>query len=458
SIMNSEIVNPNVSNFITALRDIGYSLEIAIADVLDNSISAKAKNIKIFCKNKEQLKFEILDNGNGMTELELVEAMRLGSKNPLASRTKTDLGRFGLGLKTASFSQCKKLTVFTKKDGVISNKQWDLNYIENKNEWRLKTLKEYSEYELVQELDKMSSGTLVIWEEVDRLNPKEIAETLTRLRNHLSLVFHKFLEKKTFKISINENELKSFDPFNIKHPATQELPKEEIKIGKDKIVIQPFILPHHSKVTQQEYNDYATSEGYLKAQGFYLYRANRLLIHGTWFGLHKASDAHKLVRIKIEIPNNNDVDWGIDVKKSTAKPADSIKENLKRTVSQISVLGSRPYTGRGRKIEDKKTERFWNLVHETNKTVNFKLNLKNEIYQTLNNSLNENQKEILSLYLNQIQEFLPLDSILSQLQQNPHDVVQKKCYSVDEKEILLQKLKDLGLDESYLNSLETFKF
>ncbi|MGL5982364.1 MAG: ATP-binding protein [Cetobacterium sp.] len=457
--MNSEIVNPNVGNFITALRDIGYSLEIAIADILDNSISAKAKDIKIYCKNSENLRFEILDNGSGMSEIELVEAMRLGSKNPLDSRTKTDLGRFGLGLKTASFSQCKKLTVFTKKDGKISNRQWDLNFIETKNEWRLNNLKNYSDYDLVEKLDKLTSGTLVIWEEIDRINPKEIGEAVTKLRNHLSLVFHRFLEKKSFNISINENEIIGFDPFNIKHLATQELPKEEVKFGKskDKIIIQPFILPHHSKVTQQEYNTYATEDGYLKAQGFYLYRANRLLIHGTWFGLHKASDAHKLVRVKIDIPNNSDVDWGIDVKKSTAKPADYIKENLKRTISQISVLGSRPYTGRGRKIEDKKTERFWNLIHETNKTINFKLNYNNKVYQNLNDSLSASQKEILSLYLNQIQEFLPLDSILAQLQQNPHDVIQKKEYSMDEKDILFEKLKSLGLDESYINSLETFK-
>lgn len=455
--MNTEVVNPNVSNFITALRDIGYSLEIALADILDNSISAKAKNIKIYCRNKEQLTFEILDNGIGMSEIELVEAMRLGSKNPLDNRTKTDLGRFGLGLKTASFSQCKKLTVFTKKDGIISNRQWDLNYIENKNEWRLINLNDFKQYDLVRELDKLNSGTLVIWEEIDRINSDDLSEYIIKLREHLSLVFHKFLEKKTFKILINENELKGFDPFNINHPATQELPKEEIKIGKEKIIIQPFILPHHSKVSQQEYDNYATSEGYLKAQGFYLYRANRLLIHGTWFGLHKSSDAHKLVRIKIDIPNNSDIDWGIDVKKSTAKPADYIKENLKRTVSQISVLGSRPYTGRGRKIEDTKTERFWNLVHETNKTINFRLNYNNKIYQTLIESLNKNQQEILLLYLNQVQEFLPLDSILSQLQQNPHDVVQKKEYSGDQKNKLLEKLKTLGLDEDYLKSLETFK-
>lgn len=455
--MCEQTVNPNVRNFIVALRDIGYSLDIAIADILDNSITAKAKNIRIYCKNEENIKFEILDDGIGMTELELVEAMRLGSKNPLEKREKNDLGRFGLGLKTASFSQCKKLTVFTKKDGIISNKQWDLKYIEEKDEWILKTLISYDEYEQVQELKKMISGTLVIWEEIDRFTKKDISENIIKLRNHLALVFHRFLEKRWFKIYFNENEIKAFNPFNIRNDATQELPKEKIKIRNDEIIIQPFILPHHSKLSKEEYENFATGDGYLKSQGFYLYRANRLLIHGTWFGLHKISDAHKLVRIQIDIPNNSDADWGIDVKKSTAKPADYIKENLKRTISQISVLGSRPYTGRGKKIEDKHTERFWNLVPETNKKMSFKLNYNNKIYEKLVNSLTDNQKEILSIYLNQIQEFLPLDSILAQLQQNPHDIIQKKEYSEDERSMLLNKLKKLGLDESYLNSLETFK-
>ncbi|MEG0236274.1 MAG: ATP-binding protein [Cetobacterium sp.] len=455
--MNTEIVNPNVSNFITALRDIGYSLNIALADILDNSITANAKNIKIYCKNEEKIKFEILDDGIGMTELELVEAMRLGSKNPLEKRNSNDLGRFGLGLKTASFSQCKKLTVFTKKDKKISNRQWDLKYIEDRNQWILKTLNNYDEYEQVKELDKLSSGTLVVWEDIDRFTSKDISENIIKLRNHLALVFHRFLEKKGFNIYFNENEIKAFNPFNIKNDATQELPKEKIKIGKDEIIIQPFILPHHSKLTKEEYENFATEDGYLKSQGFYLYRANRLLIHGTWFGLHKISDAHKLVRIQIDIPNNNDIDWGIDVKKSIAKPADYIKENLKRTISQISVLGSRPYTGRGKKIEDKHTERFWNLVPKTNKKMSFELNYNNKIYEKLVNSLTDNQKDILDIYLNQIQEYLPLDSILAQLQQNPHDIIQKNDHSEEERKILLNKLKELGLDENYLNSLETFK-
>lgn len=458
--MEMEIINPNVSNFIIAIRDIGYTLEVAVADIIDNSITAKSKNINIFCTmNKiKEISLEILDDGIGMNEEELVEAMRLGSKDPTIIRSKTDLGRFGLGLKTASFSQCKKLTVFTKKEGKIFNRQWDLDYIEKRNEWFLKTLSNYENYEIVKKLEKVKSGTVVIWENIDRFNIDNLEDSIFKLNNHLSLVFHRFLEKGKFKIVINENKLEAFNPFNIKNMATYEAEPEEVKFGKDKVIITPYVLPHHSKVTQQEYKRYGTEDGYLKSQGFYLYRADRLLIYGTWFGLHKITDAHKLVRIQIDISNKNDTDWGIDVKKSTAKPAIYIKEALKRTINQITVIGSRPYTGRGRKLEDKTTERYWQLHCDQNKKMSFKLNKDNEIYKILIKSLSQTQKELLEIYLKQIEECLPLDSILAQLQQKPHDLIQKPSYSEDIKKELLEKLKAIGLDEKYLNSLETFKY
>src|SRR5690606_12525641 len=160
------------------------------------------------------------------------------------------------------------------------------------------------------------------------------------------------------KISINNHQLKPFNPFNPENSATQQLTAEKIKIKGENIVVQPYILPHHSKVSQAEYNKYATEDGYIKSQGFYLYRANRLLIYGTWWRLHKSIDAHKLVRIKIDIPNNQDQYWGIDIKKSTASPNEEIKKDLKRIISQVTEKGSRPYTGRGRKIEDKTVNRF----------------------------------------------------------------------------------------------------
>jgi len=121
STTDYESVAPSAASFIESLRDIGYSFKHALADILDNSIAAGATQIDVICAaSRSQLMVEIRDNGDGMTRAELISAMRLGSRSPLDVRNESDLGRFGLGLKTASFSQCRLLSVFTRKGGVTS--------------------------------------------------------------------------------------------------------------------------------------------------------------------------------------------------------------------------------------------------------------------------------------------------------------------------------------------------
>lgn len=327
--MNTEIVNPNVGNFIDSLREIGYSPEVAIADLIDNSLSADAFSIDIYAVHSPSPIIALLDDGSGMEEKELIEAMRLASKSPNEERNKNDLGRFGLGLKTASFSQCKKLTVITKKNGLTCARQWDLEYIASKNKWLLITPDNISSFPLFDKLEKNESGTLVIWQDIDRIANSNFSEMIDKMRKHISLVFHKFLEgsfpSKKVNIAVNDNPIKPFNPFNSNHPATQQIADEKINIFNSTVIVQPFILPHHSKLTKQEYDLYATEEGYIKSQGFYLYRQNRIIIYGTWWGMHKAVDAHKLIRIKIDIPNSMDVHWGIDIKKTIARPSESIK-------------------------------------------------------------------------------------------------------------------------------------
>jgi hypothetical protein len=160
-MIKTEIVDPNVGNFIESIRDIGYSFEVAVADLIDNSVTAGCSDLQIIMVPHPELIFCLLDNGVGMSEHEIVEAMRLASRNPKEIRGKTDLGRFGLGLKTASFSQCRKLTVISKKDAVISCRQWDLDYISDQNKWLLITPEDYSDLPLLRELDELKSGTLV---------------------------------------------------------------------------------------------------------------------------------------------------------------------------------------------------------------------------------------------------------------------------------------------------------
>jgi hypothetical protein len=463
--LKTEIVNPNVRNFVKSLRDIGYTFEIAVADVLDNSIAAKAININIYMIHEPKLIFGMIDDGIGMSDQELVEAMRLATKDPDNERTKYDLGRFGLGLKTASFSQCKKLTVISKKDGIISARQWDLDYISNFDSWLLITpdLKEFETFPLLNDLKSQTQGTLVIWQNIDGYHKSDFSSVIEKLRKHLSLVFHRFLEGsvsfKTLSIRVNNNPLKAFNPFNINHPATQQLPSEKIKYHSDTITVQPFILPHHSKISQQEYEQYATEEGYTKSQGFYLYRANRLLIYGTWWGLHKVIDAHKLVRIKIDIPNSQDKYWGIDIKKSSANPIPELKADLKRIISQVTEKGSRPYTGRGRKIEDKFTTRFWNLT-PYNEGFRFVLNSQHPILEKLISEIPEETFHLLKFYLLGVQAYLPLEAIQAQLHQNPHKIDQEAMLANDEIKRIVERLRTSGIDDLYIESLlktELFK-
>lgn len=455
-MIKTEIVDPNVKNFIGSLRDIGYSFEVAVADLIDNSLTAKASVINIYAVSSPSLVFAMLDNGIGMTENELTEAMRLASKNPLDNRHKDDLGRFGLGLKTASFSQCKKLTAISKKNGVISARQWDIDYISKENKWLLITPDLIADLPLYDELAKLKNGTLVCWQNIDRAEKLNFSNVIDRLRKHLSLVFHKFLEGteslKSVKILVNSNPLKAFNPFNLNHPATQQLSTEKIFLYGSQINIQPYILPHHSKLSQQEYELYATEEGYIKSQGFYLYRGNRILIYGTWWGLHKALDAHKLVRVKIDIPNNMDTHWGIDIKKSVARPSEEIRDDLRRIINQVTEKGARPFTGRGRKLEDKNIVHFWEVL-PINDDFRFAVNHEHPLYKDLVSGLNGTSLEKLKYFLKGLQAYLPIEAIQFKLQKSPHLINQQSAFSDTDISDLTAKLLAAGLDQEYIDEL-----
>lgn len=275
--MNTITLLPKASSLIESLRDIGYSFESAIADIIDNSITAKAKNVKIYFDFYNQnLTLAIIDDGEGMGEEELIEAMRPGSKNPLDDRDENDLGRFGLGLKTASFSQCRKLTVVSSVNTNKVSTQWDLDYVAKTEDWSLKILDD-SEIKNIYKVDLLSdNGTLVLWQDTDRIIDNTVSsitedaiyEKMSLVQKHLELVFHRYLKgKNKINIFINDEQLQPFDPFHSVHPATQELSEETIQIEESKIFIKPYILPHYSIISVQEYDYYAGEGGYLKKEG-----------------------------------------------------------------------------------------------------------------------------------------------------------------------------------------------
>jgi len=385
-----DILEPKASGMIEALRDIGYSLESAVADIIDNSISAAASRIDIRFgwQSDNSPWLAIIDNGIGMSEAQLVKAMCLGERDPLAARASDDLGRFGLGLKTASFSQCRKLTVVTRVDGCMSARQWDLDLVRSKNSWVLRTPYDHELVHLPGVSMLGSKGTLVLWQMLDRLDlgtdkvHQVMNERMASICEHVSLVFHRFIsgEPKYPKIviAVNNNPLESFDPFNAKHPATMHLGEEPLDIEHETVTFRPYILPHHSRVSAEDYERLGGSEGYLRGQGFYIYRNRRLIIHGTWFRMARQDEMTKLARVQVDIPNTLDHLWTIDVRKSRARPPEAVKKRLKSILERIRDSAKRPYNHRGTAVINKTSEPFWQRLY-LNDQVSYQINVKHPL-------------------------------------------------------------------------------
>jgi len=389
-----DIVDPKASSMVEALRDIGYSLESAVADVIDNSISASATRIDIRFGWEDEASpwLAIFDDGHGMAEAELVEAMRPGGRDPLALRQADDLGRFGLGLKTASFSQCRKVTVASKADKVLSVRQWDLDLVRAMDKWVLKTPGP-EELEALPGLSMLGAkGTMVLWQCLDRLDlgndpgrvHQVMNERVASICEHVSLVFHRFIsgEPKHSRVVIaaNNNPIEAFDPFNAKHPATMHLGEEPLDIENDTVTFRPYILPHHSRVSAEEYERLGGNEGYLRGQGFYIYRNRRLIIHGTWFRMARQDEMTKLARVQVDIPNTLDHLWTIDVRKSRARPPEAVKKRLRSILERIRDTAKRPYKHRGSAAISQPGESVWQRLYH-NDRVSYETNTKHPLLE-----------------------------------------------------------------------------
>ncbi len=454
---------PNAAALMQSLRDIGYELDTALADLIDNSITASASNVDIIFETRPETKVAIVDNGDGMTRDELEKAMTIGSKNPLIERSGKDLGRFGLGLKTASFSQCKRLTVVTKQFENIWGMCWDLDQVTKTNQWSLIQLRQ-EDIGLVYKVDHLGeTGTLVLWEDCDRLNDdskvgneKHLFEKFEETERHISLVYHRFLDKSyrsadNLNISINGRAINFVDPFFRHSLATQSHHTESIKFKDTYIKIQGYTLPHHSKCTGDEYEKYSLGS-YRDNQGFYVYRAHRLLISGEWFRLAKKSDLTALTRIEIDLPNNFDSEWHIDIKKSHAKPPAQIRDELKQYIDTYVSGSKKVYTSKGYRQKTNTTPIWYQYINKGLKF--YQINEDYPLIKQLLEGLDPCQANQLSEVIKLIEQSFPADQFYAEYGASPKDFKIK----LSDKEIeelaldYLEKFTDMNLDISIIKS------
>lgn len=347
-----------------SLRGLGYSLTTALADLIDNSISADAANVNVHLEWAGDASWiRIVDDGLGMDDASLEAGMRLGARDPRTERSENDLGRFGLGLKTASFSQARRLTVASRREGgPISCLRWDLDLLgkDADTPWPLFEGPSPGSERLLEPLDQMPHGTIVLWEVLDRIVTQgftvtDMLELADRVESHFAMTFHRLIEgdRPDFQLFLNGRKVKPWDPFLIGHPGKADASSEYRIHGAAGVLVQCHVLPHRDMLKPSEHENAAGPGGWTQQQGFYVYRNKRLLLAGGWLGLGGAGkswtrdEAHRLARIRLDIPNNMDADWKINVLKSTASPPVRLRAQLQRIASQTRETARKVFAHRG---------------------------------------------------------------------------------------------------------------
>lgn len=354
---------PVASLLMQSLRSVGYSTSAALADLVDNSITARAETVRISVAMGARPYVAVSDNGFGMDEATVLAAMRFGSRDPREVRASTDLGRFGLGMKTASLSQCRRLTVASLKDDRLSVARWDLDECDRRGSWWLERPdpRELPQ-DLIRKLSENRHGTCVLWEVLDRLEAAGGEKAILDAADHLALAFHRFLSCELagpFRILLNERPLEAVDPFLEGHSRGQVLHRECVMLEGHKITVSPFVLPFPSRLKPDDLERAGGRESLKTAHGFYIYRGGRLVVPGGWFRIVPSDDLIRLARIRVDIPVELDHLWRIDIRKSIAEPPPALRPHLKRIVGGVAARSRNVYTHKGVPMDEGERVSLW---------------------------------------------------------------------------------------------------
>lgn len=470
--MNNDVVllNPDLGMF-DSIRDMGYSVENAIADLIDNSLAAQSTQINIeiiFDKDKSYIRIE--DNGTGMNKARLYEALTFGKK-PKNNRAPEDLGRFGMGLKTASLSQGKRLSVSTRFEGNEEVGVWDTDFVNNiAKAWAIKTSPFQTTKDLLVPQIESQTGTVIVIEILDKLLNEKAEDSelfykkIDAVGDHLSLIFHRFIQgNKVSPVSIyyQGNELRPIDPFAFKKITV----KGEGRYFNDSVIVRAYILPHESKMSKADIKKASLENGFTFNQGFYVYRANRLIVCGGWLNMSddlKSIEPTKLCRILIDIPNDLDGIWGIDVKKSKAVIPNTIYNEVEKIVKNTYESSKERYKHRSKRKSNRSETFKWIWeVRNTTKGKVYKINKKHPLVVQISEM--EEKKDYKGLnkliysLIDHIELNLPVSEIIADGAMNQvdlsdmRDINKNKAKKV--KDIFITKLMEKGHSEEYINKI-----
>lgn len=415
----SELVEKQfpVKTLLTGLRAIGYSFSTAVADIIDNSVSAGANTVNVYFDPIAAIPFFcILDDGCGMNFTELNNAMMPGSDRSDKEDSDLELGRFGLGLKSASLSQCREFIVASKKYGKVNAMAFDLDVIEDCR-LMLKVLdkEEIDSLPYINLLHSYETGTLVVWNKFDKIESTaksfedSFRSVVADAKKHVEFVFHRFYDD--IAIYFNNKRIERRDPFLLGSFGRQQTGRTtRIPIGSSVITVTPYTLPFANSLTSEEKALLGNPKSIFDEQGFYLYRNKRLISWGNWMRMGIRSELNKLARIQVDIPSSLDEVWTLDVKKSSAKIPDIIKSQIKASVEDSVVRSKR--TTRFPGVKEQTPEvRVWDRINEHEGKIRYQINRDAPAIVALDRILGDREKELFEMVLSQIECYLPKYSI-----------------------------------------------
>lgn len=362
SAWKSVAIPPSAARLTESLRDIGYDFPSAVADIVDNSVMAGATHVDVSVEFAGEESYVIIsDDGEGMTGNGLVEALRFGSRREYG---RNDLGRYGLGLKTASLSQCRSVTVATcrrSSPGNVNVRMLDLDLIAEWDEWLVVEPPMVQVLERSAERLKVEPGTVVIWRKLDRVLPEKRPEgglarrrldlLVVKTAEHLGIVFHRYLEAaagRELVISVNGDKVKPWNPFVPSEPTTIELPLQRFSLNvgdvTGTVALRRFVLPARDEFTSlEEFERYSGPLKWNRQQGIYIYRANRLVQWGGWNGIRGIDEHTKLARASLEFDTDLDSVFNINVAKMRVTLPAQIRQMIDRPINELCAYADDRY-------------------------------------------------------------------------------------------------------------------
>lgn len=372
---------PDPAVLITGLRDTGYDFNTSLSDIVDNSVDAKADNIIIrmdivMAGRGSKPLITIADDGCGMSREDLINSMRYGAKDTKGKNPRR-LGKFGLGLKTASTAICTKLSVISKAcaEDKLVMATWDLDQVVRNNKWTLEITEEESipkEYLKRTEIfTNKGHGTLVVWDNIDRLvgvgktiTKKTLDDFADKYSKYAEMIYGRFLDHDdkrapTINITVNNKVLKPFDPFckremrdgdeegtllYTQDSVPVEIIREDGTIGSATFEVKGYVLPHKDDFSSPESKDAARMTN--KNMGFWVYRENRLISDGDWLGIWVQEPHDTLCRIEFSFTYELDAAFKIDVKKSKIILNPELMEFLEKWAGPVKKFARDRYRGK----------------------------------------------------------------------------------------------------------------